>query len=165
MEISPTERLILVMLSDIYEKLGCEGLRPDFIREAIYSGNLWALDWDYSAILGVEPKDERVVKEVCDILDMWSLIEDAGDERFPGFDSNREGDHASVARMMTDHMDRFTRFKGRVDHGVLGLDGYRRMYRHFTENIELALRESGDYHLTPEQACELIAERVHPGHR
>lgn len=45
MKLSNSERLILVMLSDLYKKLGVKGaVDPDFVQSAIYSGNPWGLE-------------------------------------------------------------------------------------------------------------------------
>lgn len=160
MEMSKYEKLALWMISDIYEKVGGDGINAKLIREAIVTGNTWAIDWEYDSILP-DAKPEEVVTEVCNILDMWMFIEEASSERFPGFDGNRESSHASVARFFTDQMERFERFKGRTGNGVLGLDGYRRMYGKF-EDIRPTL--SGR-HLTDAEVRELLDERIHPSKR
>jgi len=42
MELSNAERLVLIMLSDLYKKLGVKGeIDPDFVQSAIFSSNLW----------------------------------------------------------------------------------------------------------------------------
>src|SRR5687767_13092413 len=111
MKLSDGERMILIMLSDIQEKLGIQdGLNPRFVREAIYGGHHWAFEWQYPGLFP-EPVEDSTVREVTDILDMWRMLEEAGSEKFPGFDTNREGRHASVAHFMTEEMGRFDSFK------------------------------------------------------
>jgi translation elongation factor TU len=113
MKLSDGEKLIILMLSELYEKLGVEGeIEPDFIKSAIFGNQLWGLKWKYSGIPFEESEDPEVVKEVVDILDMWSFIEYAysrlteaekkqleidaapfGKEpKFRGFDGNHEGE-------------------------------------------------------------------------
>ena len=71
------------MLSEIYEHLGINGeIDPTFVREAIYSGNLWGLQSRYPGIFDIEKKDPAIVAEVRDILDMWRLIEPAIERLF-----------------------------------------------------------------------------------
>lgn len=162
MAFEPTnvEKLILWMLADIGEKLNAENKDYALIREAVFTGNFWAIEWDLPGVFA-EARSQEVVRETTDILDMWSFIEDASSERFPGFDGNRESEHVSVARMLTEHMERFESFKGRVGNGVLGLDGYRRMYSVF-EPIRATLH---DRTLTDDEIERILAERIHPSNR
>ncbi len=164
MELSKFEKLALIMLSDIAEKVGAtESVDPKFLREAIYSGNTWGIEWEYPGIFpNVTPKE--IVTEVANILDMWSFIEEAGGEQFPGFDGNRESTHASAAEFMTDQLGRFESLKGRVRHGVLGLDGYRRMYEKF-ESMRGGLANRHPPRLIAPELAELLAERLHPTNR
>ena len=76
MEIRSSEKLILVMLSEIYKKLEIDGeVNPDFIQSAIFSGNLWGLDWEYESLSDAQDKTPPKVKEVIDFLDMWDFVE------------------------------------------------------------------------------------------
>ena len=71
MKISDGEKLIILMLSELYEKLGVDGeIEPDFIKSAIFSDQLWGIKWKYSGIPFEESEDRQIVKEVVDILDM-----------------------------------------------------------------------------------------------
>src|SRR5690349_6761821 len=99
MAFEPTnvEKMILWMLADIGEASGQEKADYKFIKEALISGNYWALEMQFTGIFA-EATPEEVVREVMDILDMWLFIEDAGGPKFPGFDGNRESSHVSVAR-------------------------------------------------------------------
>jgi len=151
MRLSDAERLILVMLSDIYQKLGIEDeIDPEFVKEAIYSGRTWGLRWKYPGIFGAgehEP-DPPEVKEAADILDMWELVERAyarltveekesiatevepwdRNVQFLGFDANNEGAYFSIAMFFIDDMGKFSGFKGRdLNSHWPVLSGYRRM--------------------------------------
>ena len=163
MQLTEFEKLALWMLSDIAEKVGADGFDANFIREAISTGNTWGLTHRYGASLG-ETKPQEIVDEVCNILDMWWFIEAASDEKFPGFDPNREGSHASVAEFFTEQLGSFETFKGRVRHGILQLDGYRRMYEQF-EPLRASLGTRNPVKLTPEEAETILRERIHPDNR
>src|SRR5690554_3422385 len=76
MKIMDGEKLILLMLSELYDSLKVEGeIEPDFIRSAIFSDKMWSIPWKYSGIPFDSEETPQVVKEVLDILDMWSFIE------------------------------------------------------------------------------------------
>src|SRR5947208_12016254 len=112
MELSNGEKLILIMLSEIYEHLKIEGeIDPQFVREAIFSENTWGLAWKYPGIIGSgENATPPIVSEVQDILEMWQVLETSynrlqpadkarverkaepfgSDVRFRGFDGNHE---------------------------------------------------------------------------
>lgn len=138
------------MLADIHKAMDIDG-ETDVKRlmSCIYGGHLWSLKWDWQGLLHDHEDDPQVVKETCDIMDMWSLIErsfglledaekqkvrDANhghDPQFNGFDGNNEG-HFSVAKHLVDDMGRFEDFKGRYmnSHSQV-VPHYLRMYRVF----------------------------------
>jgi uncharacterized protein YfbU (UPF0304 family) len=145
------EKLILVMLAEIHEALKVKnGVDTKLLKSAIYSDNTWALPWEMSGILSSGPKEETPpeVSDVLDILDMWTLLEEAYQRlgpkdkkrvkteaepfgtrvKFEGFDGNNETELMSIARFLVDDMGRFSRFKGRDmnSHGP-SIDVYRRM--------------------------------------
>jgi hypothetical protein len=75
MEMTHAEKLILIMLSEIYEHLGIGGadhINARFVRSAIDSNQTWALSRKYPFIFGGRTQTPDVVSEVRDILDMWS---------------------------------------------------------------------------------------------
>ena len=81
MNLTNSEKLILIMLSDIYEKLGIDsssGIDPKFVKSAIFSDNTWGLEWEYTGIFSDknEPTPPEVT-EVVNFLDMWDFIERA----------------------------------------------------------------------------------------
>ncbi|MGE6304231.1 YfbU family protein [Serratia liquefaciens] len=115
------EKLQLLMLCDIYKKLNIEGgFNPDIISGAISSGNLWAIDVEYSMLIGDEVSD-NVRENVVSALNCYRYISASlnnlhvtdKDElvtefklhihdkqvQFPGYDGNNEGEYSSVARM------------------------------------------------------------------
>lgn len=155
MNLTNSEKLILIMLSEIQEKLGIDspkGIDPDFVREAIYSGNTWGFEWKYTGIFDTTDPAPPELNDVINILDMWAFIEEAFESlndqqkselkklaspfgespQFPGFDGNNECEHISITRFLIDQLDRFTRFKDRdLNSHIPSVAGYRRMYEIF----------------------------------
>jgi len=150
MEIRESEKLILVMLADIHEKLGIDTLDPDFIRKAIHAGHNWALAWKYPGLFpDREEDDPPVVREVVDFLEMWSSIEESHQALDPaakasildgnlmppifrGFDGNHETEYLGVARFIVNYLERFEEFAGRdlnSHHSVV--PRYRKMLEAF----------------------------------
>lgn len=146
------EKLITVMLCDLYKHLKVkDGIDSKLVASAIYGGHLWALRWELSGLLHGHVDDAQSVREVVDILDMWSCIEEAVEQfskadmaeikkadtrfasgKFPGFDGNNESNHHSIALFMIDELRRFSRFKSReLNSHYPHLDSYRAMYRVF----------------------------------
>ncbi len=186
MQVSDSERLILMMLSEIHESLKIKsGLDPKFIKEALYSGNTWGLNWKYSGLLGSGSVEENppVVKEVVDILDMWSCIEHSYDRfteqekmaieaesgaigrdvKYEGFDGNNEHEHMNVASFLIKDLERFQTFKDRADlnsHFPV-LETYRRMSAQFLR-IRPSLTKGT---LSATQMIEVLKARIHPEHR
>jgi uncharacterized protein len=182
MKLSNPEKLILLMLSEIYDKLGLTDVDTNLLSSAIRTENTWALDWEMPGVVGSdgEPTPPLVI-DVVNYLDMWSFLEEAHSSfdlpakervaaeaepfgshvRFPGFDGNNEGEAISIANILVNDMGRFSRFKGRNlnSHAPL-MDNYRRMYNVF-EPIRVSL--SGTRHLTPEQVIVVLQAMRHPG--
>lgn len=169
MKLTNPEKLILTMLAQIHEKLGInDGVDTKLLQNAIYSDNTWAL----SAADNAEPIPHEV-KEVQDILDMWSFMEetyerfsDADKEKvkteadpfgafvkFVGFDAHYDYKHLSVARFLIDDMGRFSRFKGRELNSTTSVETYRRML-----NVFLPIRPSlvDGVKLSAEQIIEIL---------
>ena len=175
MKLTNPEKLILVMLSDIHEKLGIKNsVDTKLLTSAIYSNNTWALSWELQGIVGDSPDPTPPeVSEVVDILDMWSFIEEAyatfnASEKtkieaeadpfgkhvqFSGFDGNNETEHMSIALFLVEDMGRFSRFKGRdLNSHHPSIEIYRRMFAVF-EPIRKTLVGHG---LTAGQVIELL---------
>lgn len=183
MKISDGEKLIILMLSEMYDKLGVDGeIDPDFIRSAIYSDNLWGIRWKYTGIPFEEQNDPQIVKEVIDILDMWSFIEHGyehlseeekayvekqaapfgKDPKFTGFDGNNESEYMGTAHFIVDDLDRFESFKGRdFNSHCPSIDAHRRMLAVF-EPIRKTLISKP---LSAENIVEILIEKTHPSYR
>lgn len=155
MKLTNSEKLILIMLSEVYEKLGIDdksGIDPKFVQSAIYSGNTWGFEWKYSGVFDSSEPSPPEVNEVVNYLDMWSFIEEAFEDLgedgkteledkaapfgknvlFPGFDGNNEPEYLGITRFLTEDLDRFTRFKGReLNSHTPSVATYRRMYQIF----------------------------------
>lgn len=183
MKITDGEKLILLMLSELYDKLGVEGeVEPDFIRSAIFSNNTWSIPWKYVGIPFDEQETPEVVKEVLDILDMWSMIERSyenlsseakkfvekeaytfgKDPKFPGFDGNNETEYMGTASFLVNDLDRFEEFKGRnFNSHCPSIDSYRRMLSVFKP----ILRSLNFQPLSAQNIVDILKERVHPDNR
>ena len=177
MKLTDGEKLIILMLTEMYEKLQIEGeTEPDFLRSAIFNDHLWGIRWKYSGIPFEQAEDPPIVREVVDILDMWSFIEYAyaklseqerqqlalaakpfgENPRFNGFDGNNECEYISIARFLIDQLDRFTRFHGRdLNSHMPSVSGYRRMY----ETFEPIRRTLIDRRLTVEELAQILNAR------
>lgn len=183
MKLTDGEKLIILMLTELYEKLQVEGeTAPDFLRSAIFNDHLWAIRWKYSGIPFEPAEDPPIVREVVDILDMWSFIESGyaalnkserealakdaspfGDNpRFQGFDGNNESEYMSTAMFLVNQLERFQEFKGRsFNCHHPSLDAHRRMLAIF-EPIRVSLTRAP---FSVEQLTKILAERTHPSQR
>jgi uncharacterized protein YfbU (UPF0304 family) len=171
------------MLSELYDKVGVEGeIEPDFIRSAIFSDKTWSIPWKYPGIPFEQQETPKVVNEVLDIFDMWSLIEESykglsnedkdliekeaypfgRDPRFEGFDGNNESEYMSSASFIVNELDRYEEFKGRDFNSHCPLvDSYNRMYPKFEE-----IRNKSHFQdMTYLDIIEILRERIHPEQR
>ncbi|MGK9234757.1 YfbU family protein [Inquilinus limosus] len=179
MKITDGEKLILAMLCEIYKHLKVDGdIDPNFVQNAIYGGHYWGLEWKYEGILhGHEDKKEHV-KEVVDILDMWSFLESSYsalsaedkkrveteaapfgvDVKFLGFDGNNEHEHMAIAHFLINDLDRFSSFERRgLNSHMRTLDMYRRMYSIF-EPIRSSLHSRN---LNANEIIEILKAKKH----
>lgn len=134
MKITDPERLMLLMLCDIYDRTGANGeFDTDFIRSAIFGEKDWSISWKYPGIPFEDQETPELVKDVLDILDMWSFIEYSyknlspaqkeelekkaapfgRSPQFRGFDGNNETEYMSTAAFLVNQLDRFVEFKER----------------------------------------------------
>lgn len=175
MELSSGEKLILVMLSEIYEHLKIKGeIDPKLVQSAIFGEQTWSLAWAYPGIVGSgENKTPPVVREVLDILEMWELLEysysqlqpadktkvkadakpSGHDVRFRGFDGNNETEYMAATGVLINDLDRFSTFKGRdLNSHMPSLETYRRMLA-----VLQPLRNSHDFGpLNAEQIIQIL---------
>ena len=127
---SDGEKLIVMLMQDVHKHLKIkDGTDLDFITEVIYGGHYWAPKWELQGLFHDYEDNPNDVRFVCDILDMWSFIEegyeklsvedkaqldmDVGYVQFTGFDGNYESSHLGITRFLIEKMNRFSRFKGR----------------------------------------------------
>lgn len=132
---SDGEKLILWMLADLKKSLNVKGeIDPDFLSSALAGGHYWALGWEYQGIFPTHEDSEETVSQVVNILDMWVFLERGyeclsmenkerlkieaspfGDKvKFLGFDGNNESEHLSIARFMTEKLERFPSLQGSI---------------------------------------------------
>lgn len=183
MQIRDSEKLILLMLCDLYDKNSVEGdIDHDFIREAIFDQQTWAIPWKFSGIPFKDQETPPEVKYVLDILQMWSIIEysyselseeektilqrDAApfgdDPRFRGFDGNNESELLVAAEFIINKLDRFQEFKGRyLNSHAPSVDGYDRMLKVFNKAFESNMGQP----LSLEQLTVILSEIRHPSNR
>lgn len=159
MKFNNGEKLILVMLSEVYKKLGVEGeIDPEFVKKAIFRDHTWGLRWKYHGIFGESKDDDPpAVNEVVKILTMWRAIEgaykklpmedqeklkkDAGyfedDIGFCGFDGNDEAEHLSITTFLTKDLGLFDEFKDRnINSHTEMLPRYRGMLSMYELSLE-----------------------------
>lgn len=134
MELTNAEKLSLLMLADIYQSLDISrgSVDPAFVREAIVSGNAWALSRQYrGSSYASEDHSEEAVDHVYDVLVMWSILEESFGDLTPkdkervkqenygkpvqisGFDGHE--DQLGIVRFIIQHMDGFKSLTGRAD--------------------------------------------------
>jgi uncharacterized protein YfbU (UPF0304 family) len=176
MKLSDGERLILLMLGDLYKHLKVQGeIDGDFVQNTILSDQLWGLHHEYQNLLPGHTDYPEEVSEVFDIFDMYRLLDrhygylspedkkaiDPHDIKFPGFDSHDTGPHTGIARYIVEELELWPEFKANATGGVHTLDRFQRMLRVF-----LPIRnELGSGNMTVEQIKSVVDERIHPSQR
>ncbi len=177
------ERLILMMLRDMSKTLKVKGeIDPDFVAEAICGGHYWGLEWRYTGLFNGHEDSPANLSEVLDILDMWTLLEEAyaklsaaekdriqievgalgKNVRFCGFDGNNEAERLGIARFLIEKMERFTSFKGRdLNSHSPTTATYQRMLSIFAPiRTTLVGRTLG-----VGEIISILKEQIHPAHR
>jgi uncharacterized protein len=175
MKLTNAERLILVMLAELHERLGIEnGLDTKLLLKAIYSDNTWALAWEMPGIVREDgDSTPPEVHEVASILSMWEFIELAyasfgvaekerisaeakpfgTDVRFRGFDGNNEARLLGIATFLVEELDRCPKFKGRdLNSHCPSIQTHRRMLVTF-DGIRTKISGNG---LSVPQVIELL---------
>jgi uncharacterized protein YfbU (UPF0304 family) len=182
-KINDGERLILMMLRDMYKTLKVKGdIDPEFVADAIWGGHYWGLEWQYTGLFHGHEDSRANLSEVVNILDMWSFLEEAyekmsvdernrlekevgplgKDIKFWGFDGNNESERLGIARFLIEKMERFTRFKGRdLNSHMPTTAAYDRMSAIFEPmRASLVGRTLG-----VSQMISILKEQVHPENR
>jgi uncharacterized protein YfbU (UPF0304 family) len=182
-KIGDGDKLILGLLGEIHTHLQVKGeLDPRFVIDAIHGGQYWGLEWKYPGLLHGYEASTRNVSEVCNVLDMWSLIESSyaalpakdkarvekeaepfgKDPRFLGFDGNSEAEHMGIAYFLIEKLDRFSSFEGRdLNAHMPSLDMYQRMRRVFEPMRGKLMGRN----LTGSELIEVLNAKVHPENR
>jgi len=183
MKMSDGEKIIILMLTELCEKLDIHGeMDPDFLRSAIFNDMLWGIRWKYPGIPFSEAEDPAVVKEVVDILDMWSFVEHAyadlnddgkaeleklvphfrRDPRFQGFDGNNESEYMGTALFLVNELERFEEFKRRdFNCHHPSIEMHRRMLAVF----EPIRRNLGIRRMSLQELANILNAQVHPSAR
>lgn len=173
MKLSNAEKLILVMLSDISEKLHIDhGIDAKLVKSAIHSDNLWGLDWKYPGLGTTDKPAPAAVNDITHILEMWSYIEEgykeltsdektrvkndaglSGPPRYVGFDRDLEQEFDSIANFLIYDLKMFKKFKHDSDDSRgAKMPDYKKMLKVFeTIKPELGLR-----HLNPVQLVSIL---------
>ena len=183
MNITDGEKLILIMLSELYDKVGVDGeIDPDFIRSAISSDNTWSIPWKYTEIPFQTEETPYFSRKVLDILDMWSMIErsyigksqrnkeliakeaklSSTELVFTGFDGNNESGYLNAALFIINDLGRFEEFKGR------DLNSHRPsvgIYERMLSVYKPIFAELNFKPLSPQNIIDILNERIHPDNR
>jgi len=124
------ERLTACLLAEIHQAVVEDknrSINSKLVREALGQGQDWALRWEMPDLVQRGEFEDFDVREVCDVLDMWSFIQESIDrlsaedrqklhekERvnekgiFLGYDGNGESKLLSIVRFLREEMGRFT---------------------------------------------------------
>lgn len=176
------DRLVTRLLCEIHNHLKIKnGIDPSLVEEVIRGGHYWALKWEYQGIFHEHEDSEDVLREVVDVLDMWSFLETGYSKlskkdkervekeaapfgtspRFRGFDANNETEHSGIARFLVDKLGRFSAFSGReLNSHCPSIDTYRRMLRVFEPMRKTLI--GGE--LNASQIIEILNAKTHPEH-
>lgn len=152
LQLSDGERLILAMLSELYQKLGVKGdIDPEFVKTVVWGNDDWALAWKYDWLFPSR-ENPKEVEETANILSMWRVLEQSyanlskadkdrikveahpfGDEvKFVGFDANNDP-HQHIAEVIVNVLGRFEERKGKIpnSHSSATITGYRSMLQEY----------------------------------
>ena len=181
MEMTKAERLIVLMLCDLYKSPEEDKIfNPKLIEYAVAQGQLWALSWKYGDLLSADPPTKEQVDLVADVMTMWQVIEafmprftpEERDEivtatdrsldriKFQGF---YEAPYRSIFSFMLEELELWPEFAGREYSKMLPvLEADLRMLAKYKE-----IRDADrfDLKLTPAQIIEILNERTHPENR
>jgi len=179
--LSPGEKLIALMLCDMYKPKVNREFDPDLVTEIVGNGHLWALKQEYSWAFDREQDDPDEVDEVFEILEMWVALEKSFEAlkpnerqrlakearftdsklRFEGFDGNHERQYG-IATFIVKKLDRFDRFEGRsLNSHMRSIDRYRQMLAAF-KKVEPTISGKD---LSVDQLIEVVSARLNPGQR
>ncbi len=149
---SDGERLILIMLGDIYKHLKINKTKseidPDFVGDVLWQGHYWALKLEMPGLFHGHKDDPKDLIFVTEVLDLWDSLERGYEKlskrekervekeaepfgkyvRFNGFDGNNETNFIGITKFLVDKMHRFQRFENRdLNSHLPSVDMYKRM--------------------------------------
>jgi uncharacterized protein YfbU (UPF0304 family) len=174
MLLSNGEKIVLLMLSQIHEHLKIENTRAPLIRQAIETGNVWAIEGSFPEVFENNEIAPDVVNVTRRVLTMWLSLEESfaelsaadkawlrtnsdciGDRVvFLGFSGNYEIDYLRAALFIVDVLGQFEHFAGRDFNYPLPLmDTYRRMLPTF----EAILQKGSSLTLTAQDIAQVFA--------
>jgi uncharacterized protein YfbU (UPF0304 family) len=149
-QFSDGEKLLLIMLRDIYKhlKITKGEIDAEFVSQVLWGGHYWALNWQMPGLYHGHEDKTRELDDVLDVLEMWDMLERAYSDfskktkdrieqeaepfgkaiQFRGFDGNHEPTYMGIADFLVNKMERFVRFKDReLNSHMPSLPIYRRM--------------------------------------
>jgi uncharacterized protein YfbU (UPF0304 family) len=174
MPFSNGEKIILLMLSQMQEHLKIEDTRAPLVRQAIETGNVWAIEHSFPEIFDNNEIAPDIVSVTRDVLTMWLGLEESfaglsstdkewlrtnsgqiGDRvAFPGFSANYEIDYLSTARFIVNVLGEYEHFAGRdLNHSLPHMDTYRRMLPPF----QRILNRNSSLALSAQEIAEVFA--------
>ena len=184
MKFTDSEKLIITMLAEIYEKLEVNGnVNHQLVKAAIEKNFLWAFNWGQVGfdISEQEPLPKEVV-EVFNHLKMWSYIEKSYAELtqenkndlekklsslginpvFLGYDKSKEATHYNILKFLFSYCKRFSFLGNRElnSHSPV-LESYKRMWAVFSPMLEISDFEK----LSIEQLALVLHEQMDPDSR
>lgn len=175
MKFTEEQRLIVMMLADIQKALKVQGqLDQNLVLTAAMDRQEFAIGYKYDHIFGTAnvPSDFHFV---VDVLEMWSVLEEAienldineksvleaaaGEQapraRFTGFDGNQEATLRSYANLLVNTLGDFAQFTGRTLNSHKPMrDRYERMLVIF-KPILLAL--DGQRYMNPSEIAAVFS--------
>jgi len=179
MKLSDGEKLILVMLSEVYKHLGIKGeINPDLVLTSIFRDKAWGLKWEYGGLFNSKEESTPEVEETCDILNMYRVLtpsyEKLSDEdkkrvdkeaypfndnvKFQGFDGNNDP-HFGIASYLVTDLKRFTEVQPDLNsHSIATIDQYRRMLRAYKPMLDPYPHKG----LTADQIIKILTAGVPP---
>ncbi len=158
MQLSDGEKLILVMLAEIYKHHKINGeIDPELVVTSIFKDKAWGLKWKYGGLFNKPESNSPVVEETCNILDMYRVLTPSFDKlsaaekkrvqdeckhsaeylKFQGFDFNND-DHAGVLSYLVKDLKLYDELGGVAlnSHSISTLGMYRRMRKVFTPMLD-----------------------------
>jgi uncharacterized protein len=174
MNLSDGEKLILVMLSEIYKSQKIKGeIDPDLVLASVFGDKAWGLKWEYGGLFNTPENNPPAVQETCNILDMYRLLTSsferlsAADKKrvekeadifkeyvhYQGFDGNHD-EHIGVVGYLVTKLKRYTEIKhpDLNSHSSATLPKYRRMLKVHEKLIDPYPRNG----LTADQIIQIL---------